>query len=105
MGWEIHTAIDDTPTVYDAVLKAGAPHNLKPIGMFALDSLRLEKGYRGWKSDLLADYNIWDVGLDRFVDTTKEAFIGRDAIMNAGEPIKQFVAMTIEGNACDAPYM
>ena len=105
LGWEIHTAIDDTPTVYDAVLKAGAPHNLKPIGMFALDSLRLEKGYRGWKSDLLADYNIWDVGLDRFVDTTKEAFIGRDAIMNAGEPIKQFVAMTIEGNACDAPYM
>jgi len=105
LGWEIHTAIDDTATVYDAVMKAGASYGLQPIGMFALDSLRLEKGYRGWKSDLSTDYNIWDAGLDRFVDTTKEAFIGRDAIINAGEPTKQFVAITIEGSACDAPYM
>lgn len=105
LGWEIHTAIDDTATVYDAVMKTGASYGLQPIGMFALDSLRLEKGYRGWKSDLSTDYNIWDAGLDRFVDTTKETFIGRDAIISAGEPTKQFVAMTIEGSACDAPYM
>ena len=49
LGWEIHTKVEDTAAVFDAVWAAGQKHGLKPFGMFALDSLRLEKGYRAWK--------------------------------------------------------
>ena len=46
LGWEIHSKIEDTPHVFDSIIKVGESHGLKPFGMFALNSLRLEKGYR-----------------------------------------------------------
>ena len=46
MGWELHLPVAETETVYDALFAAGAEVNLKPFGMLALDSMRLEKGYR-----------------------------------------------------------
>ena len=45
LGWEIHAAPADQPAIYDALIGTG----LKPFGMFALDSMRIEKGYRAWK--------------------------------------------------------
>jgi dimethylglycine dehydrogenase len=66
--------------VFDAVMKAGAPHGLKPFGMFALNSLRLEKGYRAWKGDLSTDYTVLQGGLDRFVKWDKPEFIGKQAL-------------------------
>ena len=56
-----------TPEVFDAVWDAGGAHGLRPFGMFALDSLRLEKGYRAWKGDLSIDYTVLQGGLARFV--------------------------------------
>ena len=53
---------------------AGQKHGLKPFGMFALDSLRLEKGYRAWKQDLSTDYTILQGGLERFVKWDKPDF-------------------------------
>lgn len=107
LGWEIHTKIEDTAAVYDAVMEAGKPHGLKPFGMYALDSLRLEKGYRTWKGDLSTDYTILQGGLGRFVNLDKPAFLGKAAIaaeQQAG-PSKQFVTLTVEASDCDAPYM
>ncbi|MEC8154762.1 MAG: FAD-dependent oxidoreductase, partial [Pseudomonadota bacterium] len=63
LGWEIHAAPADQPAIYDALIGAG----LKPFGMFALDSMRIEKGYRAWKGDLSTDYSLLEAGLDRFV--------------------------------------
>ena len=60
LGWELHTQVEDTPAVWDAVMAAGAPHGLRPFGMWALDSLRLEKGYRAWKQDLSTDFEDYD---------------------------------------------
>jgi len=71
LGWEIHTQIEDTAKVFDVVLEAGKKHGLKPFGMYALNSLRLEKGYRAWKGDLSTDYTILQGGLERFVKWSK----------------------------------
>jgi dimethylglycine dehydrogenase len=76
LGWEIHSKTEDTPKIFDAVMKAGEPHGLKPFGMFALNSLRLEKGYRAWKGDLSTDYTVLQGGLDRFVKWDKPDFLG-----------------------------
>ncbi len=107
LGWEIHTKIDDTAAIFDAVWAAGQKHGLKPFGMEALDSLRIEKGYRAWKGDLSTDYTILQGGLDRFVDWTKPDFKGKAALEREKQQgvSKRFVTLTVEAGECDAPYM
>jgi dimethylglycine dehydrogenase len=58
LGWEIHSKYAKTQSIYEAVIAAGGPLGLKPFGMFALNSLRIEKGYRVWKGDLSTDYSL-----------------------------------------------
>jgi len=104
LGWEIHAAMADIPALYQAVIGAGAT----PFGMYALNSMRIEKGYRAWKGDLSIDYTLLEAGLDRWVKLDKpQDFPGKAALAaQMAEGIKKrFVTMTLEGNAQDAPYM
>lgn len=107
LGWEIHTKIDDTPAIFDAVWEAGQKHGLRPFGMEALDSLRIEKGYRAWKGDLSTDYTVLQGGLERFVDWSKPDFKGKAALECEKQQgvTRRFVTLTVEAEACDAPYM
>ena len=86
---------------------AGEPLGLKPFGMFALDSLRIEKGYRTWKGDLSTDYTLLQAGLDRFIHWDKPDFVGKQALLAERErgPSKRFVTLVVEAGDCDAPYM
>jgi dimethylglycine dehydrogenase len=108
LGWELHTKVDDTETVFDAVWAAGQKHGLKPFGMYALDSLRLEKGYRAWKQDLSTDYTILQGGLERFVKWDKPNFRGKAALASEKQQgvKKRFVTLVVANpGECDAPYM
>ncbi|RWF47945.1 MAG: FAD-dependent oxidoreductase [Mesorhizobium sp.] len=108
LGWEIHSKVADTLAVFDAVWAAGQKHGLKPFGMYALDSLRLEKGYRTWKGDLSTDYSILQGGLERFVKWDKPDFRGKAALLNEKQQgvKKRFVTLVVENPGdCDAPYM
>lgn len=107
LGWEIHSKVADTGGVFDAVWAAGQAHGIRPFGMYALDSLRLEKGYRTWKGDLSTDYTVLAAGLGRFIDFAKPEFRGKAALLaeqQAG-PLKQFVMLKIEAGDYDPPYM
>ena len=107
LGWEVHAAIDDIPEIHAAIVQAGEPHGLKPFGMFALDSLRIEKGYRAWKGDLSTDYTLLQAGLERFIRWDKPDFVGREALLAEREngPSKRFVTLVVEAGDYDAPYM
>lgn len=107
LGWEIHSRLQDTPKVWDAVLAAGTPLGLKPFGMFALNSLRVEKGYRAWKGDLSTDYSILQGGLERFVDWAKPEFRGRAALEAEKQRgvSKRFCTLVIEAGDQDPPPM
>lgn len=107
LGWEIHSKVEDTATIFDAVWEAGQKHGLKPFGMFALDSLRLEKGYRAWKQDLSTDYSVLQGGLDRFVKWDKPDFLGKAALQNEKQQgvTKRFVTLVVDSPDYDAPYM
>jgi dimethylglycine dehydrogenase len=108
LGWELHTKVEDTAVVFDAVWEAGQKHGLAPFGMFALDSLRLEKGYRAWKAELSTDYTVLEGGLERFVKWDKPDFTGKAALLSEKQrgSKKRFVILTIdEPGPCDAPYM
>ncbi len=104
LGWEIHCTVDDAPAVWDALKDAG----VVPFGMYALDSMRLEKGYRAWKGDLSTDYTLLEGGLDRFVKLDKpENFPGKAALLAEKQQgrKKGFVTLVVEGAEADAPYM
>jgi dimethylglycine dehydrogenase len=107
LGWEIHSKVEDTAAIFDAVWAAGQKHGLKPFGMFALDSLRLEKGYRAWKGDLSTDYTVLQGGLERFVKWDKPDFTGKAALLSERQQgvKKRFVTLVVEAGAHDAPYM
>ncbi len=103
LGWEIHCDPDDAPAIWGALTVAGA----KPFGMFALDSLRIEKGYRTWKGDLSSDYTLLEAGLERFVDLSKPDFRGKAALTAQAETgvQKRFAPLIVEAQGCDAPAM
>jgi dimethylglycine dehydrogenase len=107
LGWEIHSRPAETPAIWDAIMAAGRPLGLRAFGMFALDSLRIEKGYRAWKGDLSTDYTVLQGGLDRFVDWAKPDFRGKAALeaeRQAGVR-KRFAVLQVEAGAFDPPYM
>lgn len=104
LGWEVHAANADIPAIYDAVLAGGA----KPFGMFALNALRIEKGYRAWKGDLSTDYTLLEGGLDRFMKLDKpQDFPGKAALLAEKKrgATRQFVSLIVDSPVYDAPYM
>jgi dimethylglycine dehydrogenase len=102
LGWEVHCDRADAPAIWDALVAGGAV----PFGMRALNSLRIEKGYRAWKGDLSTDYSLLEGGLERFVHWDHE-FPGRAALLAEKQRgvAKSFVVMKVETGECDPPYM
>ena len=81
LGWELHHPMECQNLIFDALFEAGADLRLKPFGIRAMDSLRLEKSYRMIGTELSIEYAALESGLDRFVRLDKGDFIGRDALL------------------------
>jgi dimethylglycine dehydrogenase len=79
LGWELHVSMAQMKTVYDALMKAGAPHGIQLFGTYAMNSLRMEKAYRGWGSELTTEINMFEASMGRFIRLEKEDFIGKAA--------------------------
>lgn len=80
LGWELHHPIEMQNYIFDELFKAGEEFELKPFGIRAMDSLRVEKTYRLIPRELSIEYSAFESGLDRFVRMDKNDFIGRDAL-------------------------
>ena len=81
LGWELHHPIEMQNYIYDLLFEAGEEFDLKPFGIRAMDSLRIEKSYRLIPRELSIEYSALESGLDRFVHLNKGEFIGRDALV------------------------
>jgi glycine cleavage system T protein len=94
LGWELHVPIGAIGAVFDALMTAGGPYNIRPVGYRALESLRLEKGYRAWGSDITPNDTPFDAGLGWAVKLRKETdFLGRRALESSqAEPRKKVLA-------------
>ncbi|MGB8328089.1 MAG: FAD-dependent oxidoreductase [Steroidobacteraceae bacterium] len=99
LGWELHFPVEYAHHLFDAVFAAGQESGIGMVGMRAMESLRLEKSYRMWGSDMTGDYTPFEASLDRFVRMSKGAFIGREALekqLAAGVP-HRFVTLEVHG--------
>lgn len=94
LGWELHVPMESMLPVYDALMEAGAEHSLVNGGYRAIESLRLEKGYRAWGSDIGPDYTPLEAGLGWAVKLKKNMlFLGRDALLEQStKPLEKRLA-------------
>ena len=81
LAFELHIANEALYLAYKLITEAGAAFNLKPFGLYAAESMRLEKGFGHWKTDFIYEHTPFESGLDRFVRMTKPDFIGKDALI------------------------
>jgi dimethylglycine dehydrogenase len=80
LGWELHVPMDGMADVYRQVWQAGSAHGIADFGVYAVNSLRMEKAYRGWGGELTNEISPVEADLMRFVDLEKGDFIGRQGV-------------------------
>ncbi|XP_064163850.1 dimethylglycine dehydrogenase, mitochondrial [Anguilla rostrata] len=81
LGWELYIDNKDMAAVYLAIMEAGQNEGIDNFGTYAMSSLRLEKGFRGWGAEMNCDTNPLEAGLDYFIKLNKPAdFIGKKAL-------------------------
>lgn len=84
LGWELIVPTEFTAGVYDDLMQIGADHGIRDAGYYALDGLRIEKGFRAWSRELTPDITPLQAGLGFAVDFNKPGgFVGKDALLAA----------------------
>jgi len=81
LGWELHHLIEHQNLIFDALFAAGEDLGLKPFGIRAMDSMRIEKSYRMVGTELSIEYSAYESVMDRFIKPDKGEFLGRDALL------------------------
>jgi len=100
LGWELHVPVGGAQAVYDALKKSGGPLGIVDAGYRAIESCRLEKGYRNWSTDITPDFTPYEAGLGFCVQLGKASFIGKEALMKvkAEGPKQRLCTFTMEGH-------
>jgi 4-methylaminobutanoate oxidase (formaldehyde-forming) len=96
LGWEIYCPSEYALALWDTLMAAGTPRGLRPGGYKAIESLRLEKGYRVWGSDVTSIDTPFEAGLGFAVRMDKGDFIGRAALEAAGAPTRRLVGLVLD---------
>ncbi|MEM1130304.1 MAG: FAD-dependent oxidoreductase [Pseudomonadota bacterium] len=104
LAYEIHVPNASLFAAYKALRQAGEAHGLKLFGARAVESMRMEKGFMHWKSDLLTEFDPYETALDRFVKPGKSNFVGRDALLRrqAEGPRKTLATLTLDAKHAPA---
>jgi len=99
LGYELYVPVEFAAAVYDRLSTSGAAFGLRDAGYYAIEALRLEKGYRAWGRELTPDYNPYEAGLGFAVKLDKGPFIGSDALATAraAPRTRQLVSLLARG--------
>ncbi len=103
LGYEITVPASQQRALWEALLEHGQPLGMKPIGVRAQDSLRLEKGYGVWSLEFAQAYTPAMSGLDRFIAFDKGEFIGREAALaeRGASPVQRLALLSIDAADAD----
>lgn len=97
LGWEIYAAVIDGLSLWEAIIDAGRDLGLIPCGYRAIESLRLEKGYRAWAGEINSETNPFEAGLGFAVALKKENFHGKSAAVKAqSNQSRKLIAITFD---------
>jgi 4-methylaminobutanoate oxidase (formaldehyde-forming) len=96
LGWELYCPMEYGLALWDAIWDAGRSHGLVAGGYKAIDSLRLEKGYRVWGADITPDETPYEAGLGFAVKLDKGDFLGREALEGASDPERLLCCLVLD---------
>ena len=96
LGWELYCPMEFGLRLWDTIWEAGREHGLVAGGYKAIDSLRLEKGYRVWGSDVTPEETPFEAGLGFAVKLDKGEFVGRDALLAAEQPKRRLACLVLD---------
>jgi glycine cleavage system aminomethyltransferase T/glycine/D-amino acid oxidase-like deaminating enzyme len=96
LGWELYCPMEFGLGLWDVLWEAGGPHGLVAGGYRAIDSCRLEKGYRVWGADITPEDTPYEAGLGFAVKLDKGDFIGREALLAAPEPMRRLACLVLD---------
>jgi glycine cleavage system aminomethyltransferase T len=99
LGWEVSCLAGEAPRLWRALCNAGSKLGVVPAGMYAMNTLRLEKGYRHWGHDISPEDNPYEAGLDFFLRLDKSAeFVGQAALVAKKniQPSRQLMSFRLE---------
>jgi dimethylglycine dehydrogenase len=82
LGWELHPPMDALPALYDALWQAGREFGVANYGLYAVNSMRVEKAYKAWSTELTNEINMLEADMSRFIDFGKDGFVGKEATQN-----------------------
>ncbi|MGE3968148.1 MAG: FAD-dependent oxidoreductase [Dongiaceae bacterium] len=102
LGWELHHPLAYQLALWDALWEAGQEFDIRPFGIRAMDSLRIEKSYRYWKTDLSTEYSPFESGMGRFVQLNKGEFVGREALVRQQQKGLPYSYVTLKVEAKDS---
>ena len=105
-GWELHVEMADLRSLHGTLCAAGEPVALRPFGAYAMNSLRLEKGYRAWGADLTTERTPIEAGLGHLVQTDGREFTGREALLAraVGADAWRMVLLSMEPDGDADPF-
>jgi dimethylglycine dehydrogenase len=102
LGWELHAPMGSMGALYDALWAHGLPFGIANYGLYAVDSMRIEKGYKAWGAELTNELNMLEADLPRFIDFNKSDFVGKSATLaQPSRPLK-IVYAEVEATDTDA---
>ena len=96
LGWELYCPMEFGLRLWDTIWEAGREHGLVAGGYKAIDSLRIEKGYRVWGADISPDETPFEAGLGFAVKLDKGDFVGREALAAASEPERKLACLVLD---------
>ena len=103
LGWELHHPMNQMESLYDSIHEVGKKQNIINFGTYAVNSLRMEKAYRGWGSELTGEISLVEAGMGRFFNLKKKNnFIGAKALQEKAQSGVDIKIVYLEVDVDDA---
>jgi len=108
LGWELYIKMNEAKEIYNLIVDEGKEFNLSHCGMFAMDTMRMEKGYLHWGHDMSPEENQYEAGLSFTISYKKNVdFIGKEALLKIKDqkPKKKLVILSLKENKPGFPLL
>lgn len=102
LGWELHPAMAAMPALYDLIWRAGEDFGIADYGLYAVNTMRIEKGYKAWGNELTNELTMIEADMGRFINFKKDDFVGKAATLAAPKRPLQIIYGELDAAGIDA---
>jgi dimethylglycine dehydrogenase len=102
LGWELHAPIESLTALYDALWEAGGQYGIANYGLYAVNTMRIEKGYKAWSTELTNELNMLEADMSRFINFKKTDFVGMAATLGQTPRPLKIVYIDVAATDTDA---